>query len=41
VGWEVLRFETLGRRLKIGAAVLAAAAAGQVGRQIAGRRAPA
>jgi HAD superfamily hydrolase (TIGR01490 family) len=27
-GWEVLRFETLGRRLKVLAAVLAAAAAG-------------
>ncbi|HSD77051.1 MAG TPA: HAD-IB family hydrolase [Solirubrobacteraceae bacterium] len=40
-GWDVLRFETLGRRLKIGAAVLAAAAAGQVGRHVAGRRAPA
>jgi HAD superfamily hydrolase (TIGR01490 family) len=43
-GWDVLRFETLGRRLKIGAvgaAVLLAAAAGQVGRQVAGRRAPA
>jgi HAD superfamily hydrolase (TIGR01490 family) len=27
-GWDVMRFETLGRRLKIGAAVIAAAAAG-------------
>jgi HAD superfamily hydrolase (TIGR01490 family) len=27
-GWDVMRFETLGRRLKIGAAVVAAAAAG-------------
>ncbi len=27
-GWDIMRFETLGRRLKIGAAVLAAAAAG-------------
>src|SRR3954447_21580485 len=27
-GWDVMRFETLGRRLKVGAAVLAAAAAG-------------
>jgi HAD superfamily hydrolase (TIGR01490 family) len=27
-GWDVMRFETLGRRLKIAAAVLAAAAAG-------------
>jgi HAD superfamily hydrolase (TIGR01490 family) len=39
-GWEILRFETLGRRLKIGAAVIAAAAAGQVGRHVV-RRAPA
>jgi HAD superfamily hydrolase (TIGR01490 family) len=37
-GWEVLRFETLGRRLKIGAAVGAAAAVG-LGRALAGRRA--
>ena len=27
-GWDIMRFETLGRRLKVGAAVLAAAAAG-------------
>jgi HAD superfamily hydrolase (TIGR01490 family) len=40
-GWDVLRFETLGRRLKLGAAVVAAAAAGQVGRRVATRRAPA
>jgi phosphoserine phosphatase len=40
-GWDVLRFETLGRRLKIGAAVLAAAAAGQVGRRVVTRRVPA
>ena len=40
-GWHILRFETLGRRLKIGAAVLATAAAGQVGRYVVARRAPA
>jgi HAD superfamily hydrolase (TIGR01490 family) len=40
-GWEVMRFETLGRRIKIGAAVVAAATAGQIGRQVAGRRATA
>jgi HAD superfamily hydrolase (TIGR01490 family) len=40
-GWDVLRFETLGRRLKIGAAVVAAAAAGQAGRRLVARRAPA
>ena len=40
-GWDVLRFETLGRRLKIGAAVLATAAVGQVGRYVVTRRAPA
>jgi HAD superfamily hydrolase (TIGR01490 family) len=30
-GWDVMRFETLGRRLKVAAAVLAAAAAGGAG----------
>jgi HAD superfamily hydrolase (TIGR01490 family) len=40
-GWEVLRFETLGRRVKIGAAVIAAAAAGSIGKTVATRRAPA
>jgi HAD superfamily hydrolase (TIGR01490 family) len=40
-GWEVMRFETLGRRIKIGVAVVAAATAGQIGRQVAGRRATA
>lgn len=33
-GWEVMRFETLGRRLKIAAALLAAAAAGGAGTRI-------
>jgi HAD superfamily hydrolase (TIGR01490 family) len=36
-GWEVMTFERLGRRLKIGAALVAAAAAGSVGRRIGGR----
>ena len=40
-GWDILRFEALGRRLKIGAAVVATAAAGQVGRYVVTRRAPA
>jgi phosphoserine phosphatase len=38
-GWEVLRFERLGRRLKIGAAVVAATVAGSVGRRVARRTA--
>ncbi len=33
-GWEVLRFDPLGRRLKIGAATLAAVAVGGVGRWV-------
>ena len=36
-GWEVMTFERLGRRLKIGAALVAAAAAGSVGRRIGAR----
>jgi len=36
-GWDVMRFETLGRRLKIGAALLAAAAAGGAGSRVRGR----
>lgn len=36
-GWEVLRFETLGRRLKVGAALVAAVAAGTAGRRVARR----
>jgi HAD superfamily hydrolase (TIGR01490 family) len=38
-GWEVLRFETLGRRLKVATALLAAGALGGLGRAVAaGRR---
>jgi HAD superfamily hydrolase (TIGR01490 family) len=36
-GWEVLRFETLGRRLKVAAAFLAFTAAGAAGRAAKGR----
>jgi HAD superfamily hydrolase (TIGR01490 family) len=36
--WEVMRFERLGRRLKIGAAAVAMAAAGGFGREVAARR---
>jgi HAD superfamily hydrolase (TIGR01490 family) len=36
-GWEVMRFETLGRRLKIAGAALTAAAVGGVGSAIAAR----
>ena len=37
-GWEVMRFEQLGRRLKTFAALGAAAAVGGVGRSVRGRR---
>jgi HAD superfamily hydrolase (TIGR01490 family) len=37
-GWEVLRFERLGRRLKLAAAAVAMAAAGGFGREVAARR---
>ena len=37
-GWEVMRFERLGRRLKIVAAAAAMAAAGGFGREVAARR---
>jgi HAD superfamily hydrolase (TIGR01490 family) len=40
-GWEVLRFDPLGRRLKVAAAAAAAAAAGGVGRSVLRRTAPA
>jgi HAD superfamily hydrolase (TIGR01490 family) len=40
-GWEVVRFETLGRRLKLGGAVLTALLAGGVGSAVARRRMPA
>jgi hypothetical protein len=36
-GWEVMRFETLGRRLKVVAAFLAFTAAGAAGRAARGR----
>ncbi len=37
-GWDVMRFEQLGRRLKMAAAALAAAAVGSVGRAAVTRR---
>jgi len=37
-GWEIMRFETLGRRLKVGAAVLAAAAAGGGAATVKGKK---
>jgi HAD superfamily hydrolase (TIGR01490 family) len=37
-GWEILRFERLGRRMKTAAAVAAMAAVGGVGREVAARR---
>jgi phosphoserine phosphatase len=37
-GWEVMRFERLGRRLKVVAAAAAMAAAGGIGREVATRR---
>ncbi len=40
-GWEVVRFETLGRRLKLGGAVVTAALAGGIGGALVRRRAPA
>ena len=39
--WEVMRFETLGRRLKLGGAVVTAALAGGIGSAVVRRRAPA
>lgn len=36
-GWDVMRFETLGRRLKVGAAAVAVVAAGAAGRRAARR----
>jgi HAD superfamily hydrolase (TIGR01490 family) len=36
-GWEVIRFETLGRRLKLAGAVATALAAGGIGRAVARR----
>lgn len=40
-GWEVMRFETLGRRLKLGGAIAVALAAGGVGGALAHRPPPA
>lgn len=40
-GWEVIRFETLGRRLKLGGAILTALAAGGIGNAVMRRRRPA
>jgi HAD superfamily hydrolase (TIGR01490 family) len=37
-GWEIMRFEQLGRRLKTVAALILAAAVGGVGRSVHGRR---
>ncbi|HEV3001966.1 MAG TPA: HAD family hydrolase [Solirubrobacteraceae bacterium] len=37
-GWEVMRFERLGRRLKVAVAAVAMAAVGGVGREVAARR---
>ena len=39
-GWEVMRFDTLGRRLKLTAAVLTAAAVGGASSALASRRRP-
>ena len=38
-GWDVMRFETLGRRVKVAGALVAAAAVGSVGRTVVTRRA--
>jgi HAD superfamily hydrolase (TIGR01490 family) len=39
-GWDVIRFETLGRRLKVGGALLTALAAGGIGNAVRRRRTP-
>ena len=39
-GWEVMRFETLGRKLKLGGAALTAAAVGGRRGSVASRRRP-
>jgi hypothetical protein len=39
-GWDVIRFETLGRRLKVGGAIITALAAGGIGNAVRRRRAP-
>jgi HAD superfamily hydrolase (TIGR01490 family) len=38
--WEVIRFETLGRRLKVAGAIVTALAAGGIGNAVVRRRAP-
>jgi HAD superfamily hydrolase (TIGR01490 family) len=38
--WDVIRFETLGRRLKVGGAIVTALAAGGIGNAVMRRRAP-
>ena len=38
--WDVIRFETLGRRLKVGGAIFTALAAGGIGNAVVRRRAP-
>jgi HAD superfamily hydrolase (TIGR01490 family) len=39
-GWEVIRFETLGRRIKVTGAIATALAVGGIGRALRRRRAP-
>jgi HAD superfamily hydrolase (TIGR01490 family) len=39
-GWEVIRFETLGRRIKVTGAIATALAVGGIGRALSRRRAP-
>ena len=39
-GWDIIRFETLGRRLKVGGAIFTALAAGGIGNAVVRRRAP-
>jgi HAD superfamily hydrolase (TIGR01490 family) len=39
-GWEVIRFETLGRRIKVAGAIATALAVGGIGRALSRRRAP-
>ncbi|MGI8512781.1 MAG: hypothetical protein ACR2NH_09160 [Solirubrobacteraceae bacterium] len=38
-GWEVMRFESLGRRLKVAGALVVATAVGGLGRELVARRA--
>ena len=39
-GWEIIRFETLGRRLKLGGAIVTALTAGGIGNALLRRRTP-